>query len=128
MNLNSSGQVSLQLGEEDRRPGQKFPTPSPGAGTRVFYETMLTQQPESFIALKWCTEHGVYPTLAPEEAVKELERRTAKRKAATARSSVKRPSSSSSGKERKLKKRKTGAVDVGLSVGTWEGASSISGL
>jgi hypothetical protein len=32
------------------KPGQKFPTPTPGFGDRVFYETLLRQRPDSIMA------------------------------------------------------------------------------
>eukprot|EP01138_Halocafeteria_seosinensis_P002826 gb/GECG01002887.1/.p1 GENE.gb/GECG01002887.1/~~gb/GECG01002887.1/.p1 ORF type:complete len:186 (+),score=44.89 gb/GECG01002887.1/:1-558(+) len=47
--------------------GQKYPTPSPGAGERVFYETLLKEKPECDIALVWSIEHGI---LSKEEAAK----------------------------------------------------------
>jgi hypothetical protein len=34
-------------------PGQKHPTPTPGFGDRVFYETLLRQRPESAMAQQW---------------------------------------------------------------------------
>lgn len=33
--------------------GQKFPTPTPGFGDRVFYETLLRQRPGSAMAEEW---------------------------------------------------------------------------
>ena len=33
--------------------GQKFPTPTPGFGDRVFYETLLRQRPDSLMAQEW---------------------------------------------------------------------------
>jgi hypothetical protein len=33
--------------------GQKFPTPTPGNGDRVFYETLLRQRPDSEMAQEW---------------------------------------------------------------------------
>ena len=33
--------------------GQKFPTPTPGFGDRVFYETLLRQRPDSAMAQEW---------------------------------------------------------------------------
>jgi hypothetical protein len=39
--------------------GQKFPTPSPGSGARVFYETLLREKPDCEMAMVWCVEHGV---------------------------------------------------------------------
>lgn len=41
--------------------GQKFPTPPPGAGDRVFYETLLEQNPDSEMAQDWCLAYGVLP-------------------------------------------------------------------
>ena len=32
---------------KDLKPGQKYPTPTPGSGDRVFYETLLRQRPDS---------------------------------------------------------------------------------
>ncbi|EJK64950.1 hypothetical protein THAOC_14261 [Thalassiosira oceanica] len=42
------------MSEEERKlakPGQKHPTPTPGNGDRVFYETLLKQRPDSHMAL-----------------------------------------------------------------------------
>eukprot|EP01031_Cornospumella_fuschlensis_P024359 gene24359-29444_t len=41
--------------------GQKFPTPSPGNGDRVFYESLLQQRPESEMAQEWCVSYGILP-------------------------------------------------------------------
>jgi hypothetical protein len=49
------------------KPGQKYPTPSPGSGDRVFYDTLYHQRPESEMAQEWCISHG---TLELEEAIK----------------------------------------------------------
>ena len=46
-------------GEEFSKPGQKFATPSPGSGARVFYETLLMEKPDCIMALAWCVEHGI---------------------------------------------------------------------
>ena len=52
-----------------------------GEGIRVFYETLLEQNPKSVMALKWCVEHGVNPTaLDPNKAVLLLKERLAKHK------------------------------------------------
>ena len=50
-------------------PGQKYPTPSPGNGDRVFYETLLESNPESLMAQEWCVFYGV---LDAERATKLL--------------------------------------------------------
>ena len=39
--------------------GQKNPTPTPGNGDRVFYETLLKQRPDSVMAQEWCMYNGV---------------------------------------------------------------------
>jgi hypothetical protein len=41
--------------------GQKYPTPTPGFGDRVFYETLLKQRPDSIMAQEWCVAYGVLP-------------------------------------------------------------------
>lgn len=41
--------------------GQKHPTPTPGFGDRVFYETLLRQKPDSAMAQEWCIQYGVLP-------------------------------------------------------------------
>ena len=46
------------------KPGQTEPTPTPGDGDRVFYETLLHQRPDSMMAQEWCVKYGVLP--APE--------------------------------------------------------------
>ena len=43
----------------DLKPGQKFPTPTPGFGDRVFYETLLRQRPDSAMAQEWCVYYEV---------------------------------------------------------------------
>ena len=40
-------------------------TPSPGNGDRVFYETLLEQNPSSEMAQKWCVHHGVLGNQSP---------------------------------------------------------------
>jgi hypothetical protein len=37
----------------DLKPGQKFATPTPGFGDRVFYETLYRQRPDSVMAQEW---------------------------------------------------------------------------
>lgn len=41
--------------------GQKYPTPAPGNGDRVFYETLLKQRPQSEMAQEWCLLYGILP-------------------------------------------------------------------
>ena len=40
-----------------------------GQGDRVFYESLYNQKPDSFMALKWCIEYGVFDE---EKAKKEF--------------------------------------------------------
>ena len=54
------------------KPGQTKPTPSPGCGDRVFYESLYYQNPDSFMALKWCVEYGVFPPNESEAMFKKL--------------------------------------------------------
>ena len=42
-----------------RLPGQKYDTPPVEDGVRTFYESLMTQNPKSKMALKWCIEHGL---------------------------------------------------------------------
>eukprot|EP00501_MAST-03F_sp_TOSAG23-6_P002510 GSMAST32.ASY1.ANO1.2647.1 assembled CDS len=122
INTSERGIISLQIGEDERNPGQKYPTPSPGQGTRVFYESLLRQNNESFMALKWCTEHGVYPTMSAEAAAAKVVDLIARRKASGKRikSPVKKVKSIKSKKKRR--RINDDVVDIGMSVGVWEGA------
>ena len=52
------------------KPGQKKETPPPASGTRVFYESLYKQNPNSFIALKWCLEYGILPLNKTNDAIK----------------------------------------------------------
>ena len=65
----TTGQVLGTL--ENLKPGQKFMTPSPGNGDRVFYETLLEQRPDSEMAQDWCIQYGV---LSHNEAQKLLDK------------------------------------------------------
>ena len=40
------GSAWTQEQESRRKPGQKFPQPTPGAADRVFYESLLKQRPD----------------------------------------------------------------------------------
>jgi hypothetical protein len=41
------------------KPGQKYPTPAPANGDRVFYESLLSQRPNSEMAQEWCVVYGI---------------------------------------------------------------------
>lgn len=53
------------------KPGQKFPTPSPGNGDRVFYETLFQQRPDSEMAQEWVLTYGI---LSAEDAQKLMDK------------------------------------------------------
>ena len=54
--------ASSEVGDEIfGKPGQRKPTPSPADGTRVYYESLRCQKPDSYLAIKWCVEYGVCP-------------------------------------------------------------------
>lgn len=58
--------------EEKILPGQKYPTPPKGDPVRAFYESMLKQKPNSFMALKHCVEYGCLSRQEAEVALKRL--------------------------------------------------------
>lgn len=41
--------------------GQTKPTPTENDSLRLFYTSLLYENPESQMALKWCIEHGLAP-------------------------------------------------------------------
>jgi hypothetical protein len=49
--------------------GQKKPTPEEGCGLRKYYTSLLKQNKNSSMALKWCLEHGLLSTKKAQEAV-----------------------------------------------------------
>lgn len=56
-----------QIDTSDFKPGQRYPTPAPANGDRVFYETLFQQRPDSEMAQEWCVYYGV---LEKKEALK----------------------------------------------------------
>ena len=59
-------------GNADFKPGQKYPTPAPANGDRVFYESLLDQKPESEMAQEWCLSYGVLPIEKAEKLYKSV--------------------------------------------------------
>merc|ERR1712110_1250907 len=55
-----------------KKPGQIHPTPTHGSGTRVFYETLLRQNPNSPMAQKWCVENGVIGDDQEAERIRKI--------------------------------------------------------
>ncbi|EUD65144.1 hypothetical protein C922_04430 [Plasmodium inui San Antonio 1] len=49
--------------------GQKCITPPNGDGTRAFYESLLEENPNSIIAIKYCIEHGVLSGTRHHQAI-----------------------------------------------------------
>lgn len=50
---NDLSRSAISMEEETLKPGQKYPTPTPGNGDRVFYETLFRQRPDSEMAQEW---------------------------------------------------------------------------
>jgi len=94
------------------KPGQKYPTPTPGFGDRVFYETLNRQRPDSLMAREWCLAYGV---LSQKEAAKLA--KLAKGSSSGGKS-TKRASVGSASKSRlKAKVEQEAPADIGMSVG-----------
>eukprot|EP01039_Chlorochromonas_danica_P010934 gene10934-12156_t len=104
----SSSSISLQhIDTSTWKAGQKFPTPSPGNGDRVFYESLLQQRPESEMAQEWCLAYGVLPadqakrlytTICNRKGVKPVLTSPVKGKATTTTTTT----TSASGRKRKV--------------------------
>eukprot|EP00567_Pseudictyota_dubia_P013221 CAMPEP_0197439146 /NCGR_PEP_ID=MMETSP1175-20131217/5952_1 /TAXON_ID=1003142 /ORGANISM="Triceratium dubium, Strain CCMP147" /LENGTH=114 /DNA_ID=CAMNT_0042968997 /DNA_START=146 /DNA_END=490 /DNA_ORIENTATION=- len=106
----------MAAAEDDLKPGQKFPTPTPGFGDRVFYETLLRQRPDSAMAQEWCVNYGV---LHADEAAK-VHKIVMKRK----KTGNPTPSSTSKTKKtRKVGKKKRVVGDVGYDADMQTGGS-----
>ena len=50
--------VSQKKAKYDK-PGQTKPTPPENDSLRKFYTSLLSQNPNSEMAIRWCTEHGL---------------------------------------------------------------------
>mmetsp|Transcript_9009 Transcript_9009/g.11967 ORF Transcript_9009/g.11967 Transcript_9009/m.11967 type:complete len:164 (+) Transcript_9009:75-566(+) len=51
--------VNIILDDDEIKPGQRYPTPTPGEGTRVYYESLFHQNPRSELAQEWCVNYGI---------------------------------------------------------------------
>mmetsp|Transcript_42 Transcript_42/g.59 ORF Transcript_42/g.59 Transcript_42/m.59 type:complete len:116 (-) Transcript_42:52-399(-) len=107
--------------EENLKIGQKHPTPTPGNGDRVFYETLYKERPTSEMAQEWCVAYGV---LSEEEAAKvhkQILKRKGLKKASS--SSQSPPPKSSAGTKKKKAKKVLNDVeyDAGMGAGGDEG-------
>lgn len=56
------------------KPGQKFLTPPVSDATRAFYESLLQENPESKIAVRFCIEYGVFSLEVHQQLLKQFER------------------------------------------------------
>lgn len=79
--MSQSGEKPEDAPEFYAKAGQKHATPSPGEGSRVFYESLYKEKGDSCsMALIWCIEHGLFSKaqalekadvyLAAKEAIK----------------------------------------------------------
>ena len=67
----SSSSAAAEADNANFKVGQKFPSPSPGQGDRVFYESLWREKGEkSPMALRWVVEHGILAPRAHDEAYK----------------------------------------------------------
>lgn len=98
------------MSKVELKPGQKFPTPTRGFGDRVFYETLLKQNPNSEMAQEWCVNYGVLPRSEAERLYKIIMKRKGK--------VVQTASSKSDVKKKKVKKEiKEEVDDIGMNIG-----------
>ena len=91
------------------------------ARSRVFYETLLSQRPDSVMAQEWCVNHGVMDEEDAKKAFKRMEKRKAQGKSPATGSTG---GGSGSGKKKKKKTKKVlddVAVDAGMDAGISEG-------
>mmetsp|Transcript_13646 Transcript_13646/g.20449 ORF Transcript_13646/g.20449 Transcript_13646/m.20449 type:complete len:156 (-) Transcript_13646:78-545(-) len=122
-----------QTSFECNKPGQRFPTPSPGSGDRVFYDTLLVQRPDSEMAQEWCVSHGTLEYDHAEKLYRIICKRKGKEydfKGSTSKRAAPNTSKSRapSNKNRKIIDETNQSCDTGLAVGSvWEGQGS-SGL
>merc|ERR1712196_217835 len=105
VNMSATASSAAAAAEQllDFKIGQRKVTPPPGAGDRVFYESLYRQRPSSFMALKWCVEYGVLDESEVKAAVALLEKRKAELKQGLTGSSAAKSSSSSQPPKKKKK-------------------------
>jgi len=54
--------------------GQRFPTPPVADPTRSFYESLVGENPDSKVAIKFCVEYGVLPLEQHQKMYKRYEK------------------------------------------------------
>ena len=133
------------VGTMQYKPHQTQPTPSPGAGDRVFYESLYRENPSSDMGLIWCMEHGVFlidehTRLIPRYLEAKSRKRaggggagiTSPMKSSSSSSSavagVKAPKSGATSKADKgrIIDSTAGPSDIGMSVGGTEGIGTMT--
>lgn len=108
-------------GATKQKIGQKHPTPTPGNGDRVFYETLYRQRPDSEMAQEWCVNYGVLPEEEAAKLYKKIMKRKAAVKSAGGSSSPARKKSASSSKKKGKKVLDDVEFDAGMGAGGDEG-------
>jgi hypothetical protein len=105
--------------------GQKFSSPTPGYGDRVFYETLLRQRPESAMAQEWCVSYGVLPHDEAEKLNKKVTEH--KRKIRMAGGAVAAPPvAASKPKKKKARVMREEAIDPDLVASGGDGVGRAS--
>lgn len=69
---------SLKKDKKDKKrtfskAGQKKSTPPETDGLYIFYTSLLKQNKNSMMALKWCLEHGVFSKSKAERVVMQMQ-------------------------------------------------------
>ncbi len=101
--------------------GQKHPTPTPGNGDRVFYETLYNQRPDSEMAQEWCVAYGVLSDEDAAKLYKKIQKRKAAAKSVGSSSPVKSEKKKSSSKKKGKKVMDDVEFDAGIGAGGDEG-------
>lgn len=65
--------LSVMVKKSFNKPGQKKETPPKNDPIRIFYTSLLKQNKDSKMALRWCLEHGLLGTKKASEAIVVLE-------------------------------------------------------
>ena len=59
---------------KDFLPGQKKPRPDENDPRRIFYTSLLSENPDSKMALNWLLQHGLLPKEQAQKLVKKQEK------------------------------------------------------
>ena len=73
----NNGDAPVTIGSSSTltKPGQRYPTPSPGNGDRVFYESLYQQNKASEMAQEWCVAYGILPDDEARELYIQINKR-----------------------------------------------------